>query len=288
MSDFKTALARANQLVQKRLNEALAEYSEQPVERAMHYAISGGKGLRGFLVMESARLHGVAPENAVHAAAAIEAMHAYSLIHDDLPCMDDDDLRRGQPTVHIKWDEATAVLAGDGLQALAFDLLSYVEPANYGLNLVRTLAQSSGFRGMVGGQAMDMAAEKPIVPLNIVNIQEIHARKTGALFTWACNVGPLLSGTDPVPMLDYSTAFGLAFQAADDILDVTGHEDEVGKRVGKDAAAGKATYVTLLGLEGAKRVLDKYLRQAEEALEPYGEAGETLREAARFVATRRK
>ncbi|MEM9523007.1 MAG: polyprenyl synthetase family protein [Pseudomonadota bacterium] len=275
--------------VQAFLDQALAGYADQPVTRAMRYAVRGGKGLRGFLVLEGARLHGVSEARAVYAAASAEAMHAYSLVHDDLPCMDDDDLRRGRPTVHVEWDEATAVLAGDALQALAFDLLAREgcasDPA-IRVRLVAGLACASGIGGMVLGQAQDIAAETADRPLTLDEITELQNNKTGALISWSSAAGAILGRADEEPLRRYAGALGLAFQIADDILDVEGNVGSTGKRVGKDARAGKATFVSLLGLEGAKSLARDLVSEAETALTPYRDAGEMLRRAARFVLQR--
>ena len=258
-----------------------------PIAEAMRYAVNGGKCLRGFLVMESARLHGVA--GAMPVAAAIECLHSYSLIHDDLPCMDDDDTRRGQPTVHVKWDEATAVLAGDALQSLAFELIHGAQiPSELRAVLMGSLAKASGVRGMVGGQALDIAAETAASPLTLAEITTLQAGKTGALITWSAMAGPRMTGADTAPLKTYGDALGLAFQIADDVLDVTGDAATVGKAVGKDADAGKATFVSLLGLEEAKRRASDLVDQACGALTVYGAEAETLKEAARFVITRDK
>ncbi|MDZ7909952.1 MAG: farnesyl diphosphate synthase [Gemmobacter sp.] len=274
--------------VQARLQAALAAQEDVPVVQAMRYALQGGKRLRAFLVLESARLHGIAPDAAVSAAAAVEALHAYSLVHDDLPCMDDDDLRRGLPTVHVKWDEATAVLAGDALQTLAFELLCdpALGPADRRLALVAGLAQASGAQGMVLGQALDIAAETAPVPLTLPEITRLQAGKTGALICFSAEAGAILAGADRAPLRAYATALGLAFQIADDILDVEGSEATTGKRVGKDAEAGKATFVSLLGLEGAKSRAGQLIAEAEAALSPYGARASALIEAARFVISR--
>ncbi len=259
-----------------------------PVAEAMAYAVHGGKGLRAFLVLETARINGVAAECAAPAAAGIECLHAYSLVHDDLPCMDDDDLRRGQPTVHRKWDEATAVLAGDALQTLAFELVCGAQCADAArLDLVRSLAVASGIGGMVGGQALDIAAESAVAPLSLEEISVLQAGKTGALITWACLAGPRMAGADTAPLRTYGDALGLAFQIADDILDVEGDAATVGKAVGKDADAGKATFVSHLGLDGAKGRAQELVQEACDALSIYGEDADTLREAARFVIARK-
>ncbi|TMV84897.1 polyprenyl synthetase family protein [Thioclava sp. BHET1] len=285
---FDTALRGDAERVAARLEAVLATRSEEPVVHAMRYALRGGKGLRGFLVLESARLHGVAEAAALPAAAAIEAMHAYSLVHDDLPAMDDDALRRGQPTVHVKWDEATAILAGDALQTLAFELLSLPEigPAERRIALVAGLARAAGAEGMVLGQALDIAAETVEAPLTLVQITRLQAGKTGALIRWSAEAGAVIAGEDPTALGQYAAALGLAFQIADDILDVTGDVQKAGKAVGKDAAAGKATFVSLMGLDGAKNRAAELVAEAEAALEPYGAKADTLRQAARFVIAR--
>lgn len=285
---FSRRLREAAKRIQTHIDNVLDGFEDLPATRAMRYAASGGKRLRGFLVLESARLHGIGARRAIWPAAAIEALHAYSLVHDDLPCMDDDDLRRGRPTVHIKWDEATAVLAGDALQALAFELAAHPEcgPPEIRADLALTLAQAGGARGMVLGQARDIAAESAEVPLSLAQIEILQAGKTGALIEWAAGAGARLAGADPEPLRNYARALGLAFQIADDILDVEGDIHKTGKRLQKDAAAGKATFVSILGLESARIRARELSERACAALDPYGEAGETLREAARFVISR--
>ena len=285
---FAAVLARDAGLIQARLNLALAGKAELPVVHAMRYGVQGGKRLRGFLVLEGARILGVADGQALAAAAAIEALHAYSLIHDDLPCMDDDGLRRGQPTVHVKWDDATAVLAGDALQTLAFELLcdESLGSAEVRMALVSGLARASGAEGMVLGQALDIAAETAAVPLSLDQITALQAGKTGALMGWAAQAGAVIAQVDTGPLGRYATALGLAFQIADDILDVTGDAAKAGKRLGKDAAAGKATFVSLLGLEGARLQAQVLVAAAEAALAPYGVAAANLIAAARFVIAR--
>ncbi len=282
-------LAAAAAATGAHLHAAIHDLPASAIRDAMAYACAGGKGLRGFLVLESARIHGLTRAQALDAAAAIEAVHAYSLIHDDLPCMDDDDLRRGQPTVHVKWDEATAVLAGDALQALAFELLARPTAAPDDaarLALLATLAQASGARGMVLGQALDIAAETAAEPLTLDQITALQAGKTGALFGWAACAGARMAGADTAPLAAYAAALGLAFQIADDILDIEGDLERTGKRLRKDAEAGKATFVSLLGLDGARARAGALVHDAEAALAPYGDRAETLRDAARFVIAR--
>lgn len=275
-------------LIEARLAAAFTGRASVPVVDAMAYAVAGGKRLRGFLVLESARMLGVPQERAVSAAAAIECLHAYSLVHDDLPAMDNDDLRRGLPTVHVKWDEATAILAGDALQTLAFELLCdpAIGNAEVRMALVAGLARASGADGMVLGQALDIAAETAVTPLTLDQIKTLQAGKTGALICWSAEAGAIIAGQNPAPLRAYATALGLAFQIADDILDVTGDAAKAGKRLQKDAEAGKATFVSLLGLEGAKAQAKALVETAESALAPYGAAAANLIDAARFVIAR--
>lgn len=274
--------------VQAALDGALADRADIAVVQAMRYALRGGKRIRAFLVIEGAALFGIPMSRAMPAAAAVEALHTYSLIHDDLPCMDDDDLRRGQPTVHVKWDEATAVLAGDALQTLAFELCCdpVLGPSDRRLDLVCALARASGAEGMVLGQALDIAAETAPEPLTLAEITALQAGKTGALISFAAEAGAILAGVDRAPLAAYARALGLAFQIADDILDVEGDPGKAGKRLGKDAGAGKATFVSHLGLAGAKSRALALIEEAQTALLPYGATAENLREAARFVISR--
>ena len=268
----------------------LSSFAEVPIVQAMRYATTGGKRLRAFLVRESARVCGADVMRAIHPACAIEALHAYSLVHDDLPCMDDDDLRRGQPTVHVKWDDATAVLCGDALQTLAFELVS--DPACHDDPFVRstlalTLAKSSGAAGMVYGQALDIAAESADAPLTLAQITELQNGKTGALITWSATAGAILAKADTHALKTYGDALGLAFQIADDILDVTSDAETLGKAAQKDADAGKATFVSLLGLDGAKSRAETLVESACDALSMYGSDADHLRDVARFVIERR-
>lgn len=284
MTSFETSLKSAALQVEKRLDECLPQGGR--ISEAMRYAaLSGGKRMRAFLVLESAALFG-AP-SALDAAAAVECIHAYSLVHDDLPAMDDDDLRRGLPTLHIKWDEATAVLAGDALQTQAFEILSKMEvSAEARLALISSLAQASGAQGMVLGQDLDIAAETAETPLTLPEITRLQALKTGALIRWSASAGALIAGKDPAPLAAYAAALGNAFQIQDDILDVTGSEAETGKRLQKDAAAGKATFVTLLGLEGAKARAAELVAEATAHLAPYGPRAENLRAIAQYTISR--
>ncbi len=285
---FREKLAQDATLIQSHFDLVLSALDDLDVTRAMAYATEGGKRLRGFLVLESARLLGVDTARAIWPSTGIEALHAYSLVHDDLPCMDDDDLRRGRPTVHVKWDEGTAVLAGDALQTLAFELCARPEVGNAEIRaeLALTLAKASGAQGMVLGQALDIAAETAAEPLTLDEITHLQAGKTGALIEWSACAGARLAQADPTPLRQYAQALGLAFQIADDILDVEGDAEKAGKRLQKDAEAGKATFVSLLGLDAARSRAIELVEQACAALDEHGSAAETLKQAARFVIAR--
>lgn len=286
---FEKRRAEYADLTQACLDGAMAPMGDGIVAQGMRYASAGGKRVRGFLAMESAALFGIKPVQSVWAAAAVEAMHAYSLVHDDMPCMDDDDLRRGLPTVHVKWGEAAAVLVGDGLQTLCFELVAREElsaDANARIALVASMARAAGAQGMVLGQAQDIAAEEAKTPLTLEEITELQANKTGALIRWSAEAGALIGGADPSPLRAYAEQLGLAFQIADDILDVEGDTALTGKRVGKDADAGKATFVSLLGLDAARARAKQLVEGACEALTPYGNEAQALRQAAQFVISR--
>ncbi|MGE0658028.1 MAG: polyprenyl synthetase family protein, partial [Reyranellaceae bacterium] len=260
---------------------------------AMRYAaLSGGKRLRPFFVLASARLFNVAEPAAARVAAAVEFVHAYSLIHDDLPAMDDDDLRRGEPTVHRKFDEATAILAGDALQSLAFETLA--DSATHGdpavrCELVKGLAMAIGAQGMVGGQMLDLAAADG--SFGIGEITRMQRMKTGELIAFACTAGAVLGkAAEPSrhALHAYAHDLGLAFQIVDDLIDAQGDAAEAGKAVGKDKARGKATFVDVLGLERARAQAGMLAEQAGKHLEIFQEKADLLRQAARFVVSRRR
>jgi farnesyl diphosphate synthase len=264
---------------------------------AMRYAsLGGGKRLRPFLVVESATLLDVPRQNSLMAGAALECVHCYSLAHDDLPAMDNDDLRRGRPTAHKAFDEATAVLAGDGLLTFAFDILSRPEThpdAEVRLKLVSALARAAGLGGMVGGQMLDLAAEGRFEAspprLGELDVKTLQAMKTGALLRFGCLAGAILGRANHgrwIALDRYGSALGEAFQIADDLLDLEGDPATVGKATGKDAAAHKATLVAVLGPAAAKRRLDGLVAEAQAALDPFGSDANVLKAAARFVATR--
>lgn len=255
-----------------------------------HGALNGGKRLRPFLVMESARMLGGDAGAALRVGAALECLHCYSLIHDDLPAMDDDDLRRGQPTVHRAFDEATAILAGDSLLTYAFDIIAAAETQisdRAKTELVLALARAAGAGGMAGGQALDLAAEKSTP--DEAGIRMLQAMKTGALIRFGCEAGAIIAGSSPddrALMRRFGETIGLAFQLADDLLDLTSDAKTMGKATGKDAARGKGTLVALHGMDWAEQQLAALTQQAVDMLAPFGEDAIVLQETARFVAGR--
>ena len=286
--DFHDRIAAIAATVETHLNAYLDTYEHQPVVDAMRYAVQGGKRMRAYMVIESAAMFGISMEQSIWPAAAIEAVHAYSLVHDDMPCMDDDDMRRGRPTVHKAWDEATAVLAGDALQTMGFELVlnDHAGSPDVRAELAKTLAKASGAHGMVLGQALDIAAETAETPLTLEQIEHLQNGKTGALIEWSAISGAIMARTDITPLSTYAKAVGLAFQIADDILDVEGDEAKTGKRLNKDADAGKATFVSLLGLDGAKQRARALVDQAEEAISYYGNKAQNLQDVARSAISR--
>jgi farnesyl diphosphate synthase len=263
----------------------------------MRYAcLGGGKRMRGFLVMQVAALFAVSPRCAARVAASIEMVHAYSLVHDDLPAMDDDDLRRGQPSTHRKFDEATAILAGDALQTRAFEVLAdpstHSDP-NARCELVGALAAASGAAGMVGGQMIDIEAERAQATgesVEIIEVTRLHALKTGRLLQFSAEAGAILGRAAPVPrgqIAAYGRDLGAAFQIADDVLDATGDSSLLGKTAGKDEASGKATFVSLLGVERAAAQARLLAEQAIGHLSAFGAQADPLRALARFTVERR-
>jgi farnesyl diphosphate synthase len=294
---FEARLTQAGAAVEQRLSELLAADRPGAVEAgrlgdAMRYAtLGGGKRFRPFLVMEAAALFGVPQSAALNTAAAVECVHCYSLVHDDLPAMDDDDLRRGRATVHRAFDEATAILAGDGLLTLAFEILC--RPDTHADPLVRSelvlnLARASGWEGMAGGQQLDLEAEDN--QQDMAGVARIQALKTGAIIRFAAEAGAILAGTNAhnrQTIVTYAEKLGLAFQIADDILDAVGDPAIVGKATDKDAAAGKATFVSLIGVAAAREMLARLEREAIAILAPFGARASVLQEAASFVVRRR-
>ena len=293
--NFPAALTEAMRLTDTVLDKLLArpEGPEARVVEAMRYsALAPGKRLRPFLVLASAQLFSVSRRSALQAAAAVELVHAYSLVHDDLPAMDNSDLRRGRPTCHKQFDEATAILAGDGLLTNAFEVLA--QPDTHGdpavrCELVTALAQAAGAAGMVGGQMIDLLAENDPT-LDIGAITRLQRLKTGALIAFSCEAGAILgkAGREQRHALrGYAHDLGLAFQIADDLLDIEGSAAETGKPVGSDAAAGKATFVTILGLERARAQAAALIGQAVAHLDLFEKKADLLRQAADFVINRR-
>ncbi|MDJ0893758.1 MAG: polyprenyl synthetase family protein [Alphaproteobacteria bacterium] len=289
-----SALSDAARSVESTLDSLLpdGEAPEAKLFEAMRYAtLGGGKRIRPFLVLASSRLFNVAERSALRVAAAIEFVHCYSLVHDDLPAMDDDDLRRGRPTVHREFDEATAILAGDALLTLAFQVLASREThsdADVRCELTTELAKAAGAEGMVGGQMFDLLAGD--MELDIGAITRLQRLKTGQLIAFACEAGAML-GKAPQPMRHalqaYAHDLGLAFQIADDLLDVEGDEAEVGKKLGKDATAGKATFISVLGVERAREQAELLAKQAAMHLDLFEQKADLLRSVARFVVERR-
>ncbi|AAL51452.1 hypothetical protein P053_02732 [Brucella abortus 01-4165] len=296
--DFTTLLNRRAMEVEAALAGLLDERPrtgeiarpQRLIAAMRHGVLNGGKRLRPFLVLESAALFGQYGQAVLRVAAALECIHCYSLVHDDLPAMDDDDLRRGQPTVHKAFDEAAAILAGDSLLTYAFDIIASDETeldATTRIKLVCALTRASGLGGMAGGQALDLMAEtrKP----DEAGIITLQAMKTGALIRFACEAGAIIAGAsqeDRERMAEFGSAIGLAFQLADDLLDVTADAGTMGKATGKDAAAGKATLVSLHGIDWTRQQLSGLVAQAESLLAPFGEDAEPLKQAARFIAER--
>ena len=263
------------------------------IEAMRYSSLGGGKRLRPFLVVESAAVFGVPRQAAQLAGAALECIHCYSLIHDDLPAMDNSDLRRGRPTLHKAYDDATAILAGDALLTIAFDIITRDEihkDANVRLLLTRALARASGVGGMAGGQMLDLAGEGRFGDREPVDVARLQQMKTGALLRFGCIAGAILgqsSQNEYQALDDYGRALGEAFQIADDLLDVEGDAADLGKPSGQDAAMGKTTFVTQLGVEGARQRVRDLLARADSALSIFGSRSDVLRAAARFVAERK-
>ncbi len=294
MADFRKDLTETAHKVVEVLDDfmPLDDTPERKLWEAMRYStVAGGKRVRPFMVVAGARMLGVSETSALRTAAAIEMVHCYSLVHDDLPAMDDDELRRGQPTCHIKFDEATAILAGDALLALAFEVVA--SPATHSdpkvrADLVVALARAAGAHGMVGGQMIDLLAEENGYGLE--KITRLQQMKTGALILFSCEAGAILgkaADAQRQALRGYAHDLGLAFQIVDDLLDVEGDEAEMGKKVGKDADAGKTTFVSLLGVEGAKERAAMLEAQAVAHLDIFGEKADSLRALAEFILKRR-
>ena len=303
---FTQRLDRIRGLTETRLETLVGTKKERPegdarpplrlLDAVRHATLGGGKRLRPFLVVESAALFGLSESEALDTAAAIECVHCYSLAHDDLPAMDNDAMRRGQPTVWKAFDEWTAILAGDALLTVAFEILSTSEThprPEVSLELIAGLAKAAGMAGMVGGQALDLEAERlpQSAPPSLEEIRHLQNLKTGALIRFACEAGAILAQAPPDArdaLRAYGTSIGLAFQIADDLLDAEGDAATVGKAVSKDEAAGKATLVSLMGRDAARAELKRAEEAAVDALRPFGARAATLVETARFVASRNR
>jgi farnesyl diphosphate synthase len=292
--DFGLALGDAAAAVTAELDRLLAPVAgpQGRVLEAMRYAsLGGGKRLRPFLVLESARLFGVPEASALRTGAALEMVHCYSLVHDDLPAMDDSDLRHGRASAHKAFDEATAILAGDGLLTLAFGVLAEPDThpeAAVRCALVAALARAAGPHGMVGGQMIDISPERST--LDLAGIKHLQSLKTGALISFACEAGAILGRAGEAErgaLLGYAGELGLAFQIVDDLLDAGGSAADLGKPTGQDAALGKATFVGQLGIEGARAEAARLVKDACARLDIFGEKGSLLRATARFVLERR-
>jgi farnesyl diphosphate synthase len=301
-STFTTRLAKAAEIVEATLQDLLSDKARDGevarparlMAAMRHAGLGGGKRLRPFLTIETARLLGRTGEGPLRTGCAIELLHCYSLVHDDLPSMDDDDLRRGRPTVHKAFDEATAILVGDALQALAFETLADratdSDPAIRS-ELLLGLARASGLAGMVGGQLLDLAAEGRYgaVDLTEADVRRLQMMKTGAILAFSVEAGAILGRADAAALENlaaYGRALGAAFQVADDILDRESSAEALGKRTGKDRQKGKATLVDLLGMDGARRECRRLVHKARASLDSFGPAAETLRDAVRFVVER--
>lgn len=294
MSGFHELLQLAGEHVNTTLDGLLVvpDGHEGRLYEAMRYtALAGGKGFRPFLCLASAQIFDAPEPAAIRVASAIECIHCYSLIHDDLPCMDDDDMRRGKPALHKAFDEATAILAGDALISLAFEILTDAathDTATTRLELVAGLARASGMQGMVGGQMIDIMAARDT--LDAGGLTRLQKMKTGALISFAVDAGAVLGGAEPSDrhaLAGFAHDIGLAYQIADDVLDVEGDADHLGKSVGKDAAQDKSTFVSLLGVARAREQALQLSHQAVGYLDVFGARADPLREAAAFVIQRR-
>ncbi len=296
--DFQTHLSHTVSAVDAELDRLLTtKINVGEIQRpanliaAMRYGVlNGGKRLRPFLIIEVASLFGASLTETLQCGCALECLHSYSLIHDDLPAMDNDDLRRGKPTVHKAFDEAIAVLAGDALLTVAFDILSSPEchpSADVRCELVSLLSRAAGQGGMIGGQVQDIEAETSTP--NADEIRRLQSMKTGALIRFACEAGAILGNAPDkhrAQMVEFGKTIGLAFQLSDDLLDVTSSSAKMGKRVGKDAEQGKGTLVRLYGVEKTRALLNNSLAHAEALLEPFGKKANILRQTAKFVVER--
>ncbi|MDB5821960.1 MAG: ispA [Herminiimonas sp.] len=290
---FREWMPAMQALTEEALDRFLPPSSAVPaaLHTAMRYAaMDGGKRVRPLLVFAAGALFDADRDSLMRAAAAVEMIHAYSLVHDDLPCMDNDSVRRGKPTLHVKYDEATAMLVGDALQAQAFGILAEGESDPLcRLELVQLLARASGSTGMCGGQAIDLASVG--LTLSLTELEQMHRLKTGALLTASvllgARCGKALSGAERAGLQAYAAAIGLAFQVVDDVLDATADSATLGKTAGKDAVANKPTYVTILGLEESRRLAQQLRSDAEKAIAPFGDKAQRLRDIAELIVQRK-
>ncbi|WP_336276655.1 polyprenyl synthetase family protein [Bartonella sp. CB178] len=299
MHEFATLLAEYGNTIEKRLDTLLSNEVQNGeiarpeilIKAMRHGVLNGGKRLRPFLVTQSAALFDIPAKHSLDVAIALECIHCYSLIHDDLPAMDNDVLRRGQPTVHVAFGEATAILAGDALLTFAFEIIAHKArtlPLETRVNLITSLAQSAGVGGMIGGQMLDLEAEKKNHNSNdIVTLQRM---KTAALISFACKAGAIIGGASKTltqTLADFGTYIGLAFQLTDDLLDITSSTKILGKTAQKDEKAQKATFVRLYGVQETKAKRDELIAKAEKLLSPFGAKAKLLKQAAHFIAKRR-
>lgn len=292
MFDLRGYLEKTSERIESIFQSILPDDGSRIVNAMRHSMLGGGKRIRPALCIASSESVGGSAEKVLRAACAIEMIHTYSLIHDDLPAMDDDELRRGRPTCHIAFDEATAILAGDALLTLAFETLSEIECAGHKSHadlaaVMRKISRAAGFRGMIGGQMKDIASEG--IVLELADLQEMHAMKTGALIEAAVFTGAVLGGGNPHQanaLTDYARRIGLAFQIADDLLNVEGDPAMLGKAVGSDEKRRKNTYPGIMGVEKAKRFAEDMIKHALEAIEPFDEQAQPLRAIATFIIER--
>ena len=287
---FKTLLENNSLYFDQQLKKFLKQRKFGVLKKPIEYSILGqGKRLRPLLCMETSRVFNIKDDVSVFCAMAIECIHTYSLVHDDLPSMDDDDLRRGQPTIHKKWDEATAILVGDALQSLSFEALSedkFKVSDQVKSKLIYSLASKSGASGMVLGQALDIEAGSSRKKLGISEISKLQEFKTGKLISWSCEVGPTIAGETIEPFSLYASKIGLAFQIIDDILDVTSSSKTLGKKAGKDIEKNKATFVSKLGLDNSKKKATELVLEACEAISVFEDRSKNLCQIANFIVSR--
>ena len=287
---FKKLLENNSRYFDQQLKKILKQKNFGLLKEPIEYSILGqGKRLRPLLCMETSKVFSVPNDVSIFCAIAIECIHTYSLVHDDLPSMDDDDLRRGQPTIHKKWNEATAVLVGDSLQSLSFEVLSdyqFKVSDKVKNKLIWSLARKSGASGMVLGQALDIEAESSEKQPEIDQISKLQEYKTGKLISWSCEVGPIIAGENSEPFVTYASKIGLAFQIIDDILDVTSSSKTLGKEVGKDIEKNKATFVSKLGLDNSRKRAAELVSEACEAISVFKDRSRNLCQIANFIVSR--